>query len=62
MLAPKGCSIIYGELSGPTPASDLHQLFSGSFFATKYNGMHWVEGLNEFPALISEGLTSATKR
>ena len=24
--------------------------------------MHWVEGLHEFPALISEGLTSATKR
>ena len=44
------------------PAINLHQLFSGSFFVTKYNGMHWVEGVHEFPALISDGLTLATKR
>ena len=24
--------------------------------------MHWVEGVHEFPALISDGLTLATKR
>jgi NADPH2:quinone reductase len=62
LLAPRGCLISYGELSGPVPAINLHQLFSGSLFVTKYNGMHWVEGVYEFPALISEGLTLATKQ
>jgi len=62
LLAPRGCLINYGELSGPLPAINLHQLFSGSFFVTKYNGMHWVEGVPEFPALISDGLILATKR
>ena len=62
LLAPRGCLINYGELSGPAPAINLHQLFSGSFFVTKYNGTHWVEGVSEFPALISDGLTLATKR
>ena len=62
LLAPRGCLIHYGELSGPVPAINLHQLFYGSFFVTKYNGMHWVEGVSELPALISEGLNLATKR
>ena len=62
VLAPRGCLINYGELSGPVPAINLHQLFSGSFFVTKYNGMHWAGGIHEFPALISDGLTLATKR
>jgi NADPH2:quinone reductase len=61
LLAPRGCLIHYGELSGPAPAINLHQLFSGSFFVTKYNGMCWVEGVHEFPALISDGLALATK-
>src|SRR5215472_13469923 len=42
LLAPRGCLINYGELSGPAPAIHLHQLFSGSFFVTKYNGMCWA--------------------
>jgi NADPH2:quinone reductase len=62
LLAPRGCLINYGELSGPAPAMNLHQLFPGSLFVTKYNGMHWAEGVHEFPALISDGLTLATKR
>jgi NADPH2:quinone reductase len=62
LLAPRGCLINYGELSGPAPTINLHQLFSGSLFATKYNGRHWVEGVHEFPTLISHGLTLATKR
>jgi NADPH2:quinone reductase len=62
LLAPRGCLINYGELSGSAPAINLHQLFSGSLFVTKYNGMHWVEGVPEFPALISDGLTLAKKR
>src|SRR5215469_16207231 len=43
MLAPRGCLINYGELAGPAPAINLHQLFSRSLFVTKYNGRHWVE-------------------
>jgi len=62
LLAPRGCLINYGELDGPAPAVNLHQLFSKSLFVTKYNGMRWVEGISEFPALISEGLTMAAKR
>jgi NADPH:quinone reductase len=62
LLAPRGCLINYGELSGPLPAINMHQLFRGSFFVTKYNGMCWVEGIHEIPALISDALTLALKR
>jgi NADPH2:quinone reductase len=62
MLAPRGCLINYGELSGPVLAVDLHQLFPGSVFVTKYNGMRWVEGPHEFANLISQALALATKR
>ena len=61
LLAPRGCLINYGELSGPAPAINLHQLFPGSFFVTKYNGMCWAEGVHEFPALVSHGLALAAK-
>ena len=40
----------------------MHQLFPGSFFLTKYNGMHWIEGVHEFPALISDALALASNR
>jgi len=62
LLAPRGCLINYGELSGPVPALNLHQLFPGSVFVTKYNGMHWVGGFHEFAGLISDALTLAAKR
>ncbi len=62
LLAPRGCLITYGELSGPAPAINLHQLFSGSFLVTRYNGMRWVDGVHEFPALISNGLALAAQR
>jgi NADPH2:quinone reductase len=62
LLAPRGCLINYGELSGPVPAIDLHQLFPRSVFVTKYNGMHWVEGFHEFAGLISNAMTLAAKR
>jgi NADPH2:quinone reductase len=62
LLAPRGCLINYGELSGPPPAVDLHQLFRGSLFVTKYNGMRWVEGFHEFGVLIAAGLEMAVKR
>jgi NADPH2:quinone reductase len=62
LLAPRGCLINYGELSGPVPAINLHQLFPGSVFVTKYNGMQWVEGFHEFADLISNALRLAVKR
>jgi NADPH:quinone reductase len=62
LLAPRGCLINYGELSGPVPAIELHQLFPGSVFVTKYNGMRWVEGFHEFASLISEALALAARR
>jgi len=62
LLGPRGCLVNYGELSGPAPAVNLHQLFPKSIFVTKYNGMHWVEGLQEFASLISEALVLAEKR
>jgi NADPH2:quinone reductase len=62
LLAPRGCLINYGELSGPVPDIKLHALFQGSLFVTKYNGMRWVEGLDEFAVLISEGLALAARR
>ena len=62
LLAPRGCLINYGELSGPVPAINVHQLFRGSLFVTKYKGMRWVEGVHEIPALISDALALASKR
>ncbi len=61
LLAPRGCLINYGELSGSLPPVNLHQLFPQSVFVTKYNGMRWVEGFREFPGLISHGLALAAK-
>ena len=62
LLAPRGCLINYGELSGPVPEINLHALFCGSLFVTKYNGRCWVEGLDEFAVLIREGLALAARR
>ena len=62
LLAPRGCLINYGELSGPVPAINLHQLFPASVFVTKYNGMRWVEGFHEFAGLISDALALAARR
>jgi NADPH2:quinone reductase len=62
LLAPRGCLINYGELSGPVPDINLHALFPESLFVTKYNGLRWVEGLGEFAVLIAEGLALAARR
>ena len=62
LLAPRGCLINYGELSGAPPGIHLHELFPGSLFVTKYNGMRWVEGFEEFTKLIADALSLAVKR
>ena len=36
------------------PVINLYQLFPGSFFVTKYNGMQCVEGPREFAGIISQ--------
>ncbi|MGH9533801.1 MAG: zinc-binding dehydrogenase [Terriglobales bacterium] len=61
LLAPRGCWVTYGELSGPAPAINLHQLFPRSLFVSKYNGRHWVEA-HEMASLITAALNLATKR
>jgi NADPH:quinone reductase len=59
LLGPRGCLISYGELSGPVPAIDMHGLFPNSLFVTKYNGMRYVQGMQEFGGLIAAGLEIA---
>jgi NADPH:quinone reductase len=59
LLGPRGCLISYGELSGPAPAIDMHGLFANSLFVTKYNGMRYVQGMQEFGGLIAAGLEIA---
>lgn len=61
MLAPRGCLINYGELTGPPPEIDLRRLFANSLFVTKYNGSKWVNGFQEFAGLIVDGLAIAQK-
>jgi len=61
LLAPRGCLINYGELAGPVPAVNLHDLFPKSSFVTKYNGMRWVSGVQEFTVLISDALRLAAR-
>ena len=61
VLGPRGCLISYGELSGPVPAIDMHALFPNSVFVTKYNGMRYVRGMQEFGGLIAAGLEIAVK-
>jgi NADPH:quinone reductase len=62
LLAPRGCLITYGELSGPIPAIDPRDLFRGSLFVTRFNGTRWVEGPEEFAGLVSAGLDMALER
>lgn len=61
VLGPRGCLISYGELSGPVPAVDMHALFANSLFVTKYNGMRYVQGVQEFGGLIAAGLELAVR-
>lgn len=62
LLAPRGCLISYGELSGPLAAIDPRDLFDGSVFLTKYNGTRWLDGLDDLVRLVSDGLTLAVTR
>jgi NADPH2:quinone reductase len=63
MLAPRGCLVNYGQLSGALPPIDLGRLMdAGSVFVTKYGPRAGVVGPDEIGDLISEALALATKR
>ena len=63
LLAPRGCLVNYGQLSGMLPAVDLGQLMeAGSIFVTKYGPRAGVVGPGDVAPLISEALALATTR
>jgi len=62
MLAPRGCLINYGELSGPPPAINLHTLFERNLFVTKFNGRRYVENGETVASLVDAALKVATRR
>ena len=63
LLAPRGCLINYGQLSGALPAVDLSQLMeAGSVFVTKYGPRAQVIGRHEIGAVISSVLALADRR
>jgi NADPH2:quinone reductase len=63
LLAPRGCLVNYGQLSGALPNVDLSRLMdAGSVFVTKYGPKAGVVGVGQVAAFISEGLTLATER
>ena len=62
LLAPRGCLIGYGELSGPMPAIDPRDLFHGSVFVTRFNGTRWLNGLEDLAHLVADALAMAVKR
>ncbi|HYM24993.1 MAG TPA: zinc-binding dehydrogenase, partial [Vicinamibacterales bacterium] len=62
-LAPRGCLINYGQLSGALPSVDLSGLMdAGSVFVTKYGPRAGLVGRQQVGAFVSEALTLATKR
>jgi NADPH2:quinone reductase len=63
LLAPRGCLINYGQLSGALPSIDLLRLMdAGSVFVTKYGPRAGLVGHCQVGAFVSEALTLATKR
>jgi NADPH2:quinone reductase len=63
LLAPRGCLVNYGQLSGALPDVDLGQLMeAGSIFVTKYGPRAGLVGAAQVAAFISEGLEHATTR
>jgi NADPH:quinone reductase len=63
LLAPRGCLINYGQLSGALPAIELADLMdAGSVFVTKYGPRAGLVGRAEVGPFVSEALTLASKR
>src|SRR5207245_10726576 len=63
LLAPRGCLINYGQLSGALPAIELADLMdAGSVFVTKYGPRAGLVGRDEVGPFVSEALILASKR
>lgn len=62
LLAPRGCLITYGELSGSLMAIDPRDLFDRSVFMTRFNGTRWLNGLEDLVKLVSDALALAVER
>jgi NADPH2:quinone reductase len=60
LLAPRGCLVNYGQLSGTLPPVDLAQLMkAGSIFVTKYGPRAGLLGREELAPIISSTLLRA---
>jgi len=63
LLAPRGCLVNYGQLSGSLPAVDLGRLMeTGSVFVTKYGPRAGLVRPEHVAAFIAEALALATAR
>jgi NADPH2:quinone reductase len=63
LLAPRGCLVNYGQLSGELPHVDLAQLMeAGSIFVTKYGPRAGLVRPEHVATFISEALALATAR
>jgi NADPH:quinone reductase len=63
LLAPRGCLVNYGQLSGALPSIDLLDVMeAGSVFVTKYGPRAGLVGPQQVGAFVSEALTLAAKR
>jgi NADPH:quinone reductase len=63
LLAPRGCLVNYGQLSGELPSVDLGELMdAGSVFVTKYGPRAGIVTPHGVAPLISEALGLATSR
>jgi len=63
LLAPRGCLINYGQLSGALPPIELADLMdAGSVFVTKYGPRAGIVGRADVGPLVSEVLTLASQR
>jgi NADPH2:quinone reductase len=63
LLAPRGCLINYGQLSGPITPTGPYDLFEarGVFF-TKFNGEAYVDGVADMQRLIAEAQELSLRR
>jgi NADPH2:quinone reductase len=63
LLAPRGCLVNYGQLSGELPPIDLSALMNaGSVFVTKYGPRAGVLTMADIPRVIEETLAVATSQ
>jgi len=63
LLAPRGCLVNYGQLSGHLPNVDLAQVMeAGSIFVTKYGPRAGIVAMDELAPIIASTLARAEKQ